>query len=54
MIHSFIQTISIAPLQVHYYSEALSTQHGYSAGISHRSAIGNCEWRTCSRSLCGS
>src|SRR6218665_3418331 len=33
MIHSFIQTISIAPLQVHYYSEALSTQHGYSAGI---------------------
>jgi len=35
--HSFIQTISIAPLQVHYYSEALPTQHGYSAGISRRS-----------------
>ena len=26
-IHSFIQTISIAPLQAHYYSEALPTQH---------------------------
>ena len=25
-IHSFIQAISIAPLQVHYYSEALLTQ----------------------------
>ena len=25
-IHSFIPT---APLQVHYYSEALPTQHGY-------------------------
>ena len=37
-IHSFIQTISIAPLQVHYYSEALQTQHGYCAGISCRSA----------------
>ena len=24
-IHSFIQTISIAPLQVHFYSEALLT-----------------------------
>src|SRR6218665_3552795 len=24
-IHSFIQTISIAPLQVHYYSEVLPT-----------------------------
>ena len=30
-IHSFIQAISIAPLQVHYYSEALPTQHGYCA-----------------------
>jgi len=27
--HSLIQAISIAPLQVHYYSETLSTQHGY-------------------------
>ena len=36
-IHSFIQANSIAPLQVHYYSEALPTQHGYCAGVSrHR------------------
>ena len=27
-LHSFIQAITIAPLQVHYYSEALPTQHG--------------------------
>jgi len=27
-LHSFIQAISIVPLQVHYYSEALPTQHG--------------------------
>src|SRR6218665_1307867 len=33
---SFIQAISIAPLQVHYYSDALPTQHGYCAGVSHR------------------
>ena len=39
----FIQAISIAPLQSHYYSEALPTQHGYCAGISRRSATGNCE-----------
>ena len=26
-IHSFIQTISMVPLQVHVYSEALPTQH---------------------------
>ena len=31
--HSFIQSISIVPLQVHYYSEALPTQHGYCAGV---------------------
>src|SRR6218665_815902 len=37
-IHSFIQTISIAPLQVHFYSEALPTQQGYFAGVSRRSA----------------
>src|SRR6218665_1608049 len=29
-IHSFIQAISIAPVQVHY-SEALPTQHGHCA-----------------------
>ena len=33
-IHSFIQTIYIAPLQVPFYSEALPTQHGYCAGVS--------------------
>jgi len=33
-IHSFIQAISIAPLQVHYYSETLPTQHEYCAGVS--------------------
>jgi len=45
----------MAPLQDHYYSEAeaLPTQHGYCAGISRRRATGNCEWRTCQRSLRG-
>src|SRR6218665_1021939 len=39
----FIQTISIAPLQVHYYySEALPTLHEHCAGASRRSATGNC------------
>src|SRR6218665_1842349 len=52
-LRSFIQTISIAPLQVHYYSEALPTQHGYCAGVSRRSTTGNCELRTCPRSLRG-
>src|SRR6218665_1974150 len=33
-VHSFIQTISVAPLQMHHYSEALSTQHGYCVGVS--------------------
>jgi len=28
-VNLFIQTISTAPLQVHYYSEALPTQHEY-------------------------
>ena len=52
-IHSFIQAFSIAPLQVRYYSEALSTQHGYCSGVSRRSATGNCELRTCLRSQSG-
>src|SRR6218665_400227 len=52
-IHSFIQTISIAPLQVHFYSEALPTQHGYCVGVSRRSATGKCELRTCPRSVHG-
>ena len=30
----FIQAISIAPVQVHFYSEALPTQHGYCIGVS--------------------
>jgi len=34
-------------------SEALSTQHGYCVGSSRRSATGNCERRTCPRSLRG-
>src|SRR6218665_1649439 len=52
-IHLFIPDISIALLQVRYYSEALPTQHGYCAGVSCRSATGNCELRTCPRSLRG-
>ena len=53
LIHSFIQALSIAPLQVHYYSEALLTQHGYCVGVLHWSATGNCEQRTSPRSLHG-
>src|SRR6218665_877636 len=37
-IHSSIQDISIVPLQLHYYSEALPSQHGYCVRVS-----GNCE-----------
>ena|SRR6218665_132992 len=50
-IHSFIPDIFIVPLLVHYYSEALPTQHGYCVGVSRRRATGNCERRTCPRSL---
>jgi len=39
LIDSFIQTNSRAPLQVHYYSEGLPTQHGYCVGGSRRSRI---------------
>src|SRR6218665_708320 len=46
---SFIQTISMAPLQVHFYSEALPTQHGYCAGVSRRSVTGNCELKNLSK-----
>ena len=57
-IHSFIQSfipvISIAPLQVLYYSEALPT----TARILYRSftpkRTGNCRLRICPRSLRGS
>jgi len=38
LIHSFINAISIAPLQVRYYSEPLLTQHEYCAGVSCWSA----------------
>ena len=51
--HSFVPAISIAPLQVLYYSEVLPTQHGYCIEVSCRSATGNCKWRTCPRSLRG-
>src|SRR6218665_544970 len=52
-IHSFIQAISIAPLllQVHYYSGALPTQHGYCVGVSRRSATLHRECSACPRSL---
>jgi len=53
LLHLFIQAISIAHLQVHYYSEALQKQHGYCFGVSRRSATGNCEWRTFPRSRRG-
>jgi len=52
-IHLFIPNISIAPLQVHHYSAALPTQHGYCAGVSCQSATGNGEWRIFPRSLRG-
>src|SRR6218665_1222341 len=52
-IHSFIQAISIAPLQVRRYSEALPTQHGYCAEVSRRSATDNCKLRTFPRSQRG-
>src|SRR6218665_2748735 len=51
--NSFIQAISIVVLQVRYYSEELPTQHGHCAGVSRRSATGNCELRTCPRSPLG-
>ena len=37
--HSFITDVSIAPLQVHYYSEALPTQHGYCVGVNTPKAL---------------
>jgi len=33
IIHSFIPDISIAPLQVHYYSQALPTTSRYCVGV---------------------
>jgi len=37
-LHSSIQGISIAPLQVHYYSEVCPTQHEYCVGVWCQSA----------------
>ena len=34
MVSHFIQGISVAPLQVQYYSEAHPTQHRYCVGVS--------------------
>src|SRR6218665_1460457 len=34
LMTSFIQAISVAPLQLHYYSEALLTQNGYCVRVS--------------------
>src|SRR6218665_987573 len=52
-IHTFIPAISVAPLQVLYYSEALPT----TARILYRSytpkRTANCRYRTCPRSLRG-
>ena len=55
-IHSFSQAISIAPLQSSspwLLREALPTQHGHCVGVSRRSAIDNCEWKTSPRFLRG-
>src|SRR6218665_3605589 len=41
--HSFVPDISIAPLHVHYYSEALTTTADTSSELTHRSATDNCE-----------
>jgi len=51
LFYLFIPDISIALPEVHYNSEALPTQHRYCAGVSRRSATGNCRLRTCPRSL---
>src|SRR6218665_2346969 len=51
--YSFIQTISIAPLQVTSHAEAPPTQHRCCAGVLRRNATGNRELKTCPRSLRG-
>ena len=48
LILAFIPDISIAPLQVHFYSDIDTVSK-----LTHRSATGNYEWRTCPRSLRG-
>src|SRR6218665_1284665 len=52
-VHSFIPDISIAPLQVLYFSEVLNHSIVTVPESTRRNATGNCEGRTCPRSLCG-
>src|SRR6218665_3493139 len=53
--NSLILDISIAPLQVHFYSETLLTTAFIPCrSFTHRNTEGNYEGRTCPRSLCGS
>jgi len=47
--HSVVPGISIAPLQVHYYSAA----NWYWVGVNPKRFTGICEWRTCPRFLRG-
>jgi len=47
MQHSFIPDISIEPLQAPDYSIDTVLK------LTHRSATGNCEWRTCPKPLRG-
>src|SRR6218665_3721153 len=53
IIHFFIQAISIAPLKSTTTQRRSRLQHGYCVEVSHRSATGNCDRRTCPRSLSG-
>jgi len=52
-IHSFIQDISIAPLQVQLPLRGALDYGIDTARVSRRSTTGNREWRICSRSLRG-
>ena len=42
-LKTIVQAISIALLQIHRCSEALTTQDGYCVGVSRRRDTGNCE-----------
>jgi len=54
LTHSFIHSFYFySTSSVYYYSEMLLIQHGYCVGFTRWSATGNCEWRTCPRSLRG-
>jgi len=55
-IDSFIPNISLTPLPVHYptiLSDAPDCIIDTVSELTRRSAKGNCEWRTCPRSLHG-